>query len=86
MCTLLILQEGAIALLGDYSTCGIQIKDLSLMFNLFIQYGNHPLQPLQIQVDKQSAKNQKDKLFYVSKLKETEINAIVYDDDKKTKL
>ena len=56
------------------------------MFNLFIQYGNHPLQPLQIQVDKQSAKNQKDKLFYVSKLKETEINAIVYDDDKKTKL
>ena len=86
MCTLLILQEGAIALLGDYSTCGIKIKDLPLVFNLFIQYGNHPIQPLQIQVDKQRAKNQKDKLFYVSKLKETEINAIVYDDDKKTKL
>lgn len=86
MCKLIILQEGVIALLGDYSTCEIQIKDLSMKFNLFIQYGNYPLQPLQIQVDKERASKHQDQSFYISQLKEIEITATVYDADKRTKL
>lgn len=51
MSTIITLKTGVIALLGDNSITQWKIKDLVKTIDLKIQYNEHPIQPIQIQID-----------------------------------
>ena len=83
MCTIINIKHSVIALLGDYSQCGCKIQNLAHTINLYVQYGNHAIQPIQIQIDKQQWKSCDDDSYYINLLREHEVTATLYDANKK---
>ena len=81
MCTIINIKHSVIALLGDYSKCDCQIKDLQHIINLYIQYGS-AIQPIQIQIDKEQWENNNDEYYYIGLLEQHENHAEIYNENK----
>lgn len=82
MCTIINIQRGVIALLGDYSKCDCQIKDLQHIINLYIQYNNRAIQPIQIQIDEEQWEHNQDEYYYIGLLEKHENHAQIYNENK----
>lgn len=83
MCTIINIKEGVIALLGDYSQCNYQIPNLAHIINLYVQYGNNAIQPIQIQIDQQQWASCNNESYYINLLREHEVTTTIYDANKK---
>ena len=83
MCTIINIKKGIIALLGDYSQYDFPIQNLAHTINLYVQYGNHAIQPIQIQIDKQQWESCNNESYYINLLREHEVTATIYNADKK---
>lgn len=83
MCTIINIKNGAIALLGDYFQCDCEIQNLAHTINLYVQYGNHAIQPIQIQIDQHQWASCQDENYYINLLREHEVTATIYNADKK---
>lgn len=83
MCTIINIKEGAMALLGDYSQYNFSIQNLAHTINLYVQYGNHAIQPIQIQIDQHQWASCNDESYYINLLREHEVTATLYDANKK---
>ena len=81
MCTLINIKHGAIALLGNSSEINCQIKNIEHTIELYIQYGNRPMQPIQIQIDSTRWEERSNEMYYINLLREQE-RAIIYDQNK----
>ncbi len=83
MCTIINIRKGIIALLGDYSQHDSPIQNLAHTINLYVQYGNNAIQPIQIQIDQQQWVSCGDENYYINLLREHEVTATIYDANKK---
>lgn len=83
MCTIINIKHSVIALLGDYLQCDCEIQNLAHTINLYVQYGNHAIQPIQIQIDQQQWASCNDESYYINLLREHEVTATLYDASKK---
>lgn len=81
MCTIINFSRGAIAILGN--NCHCAIKNQEHCIDLFIQYGNQAIQPIQIQINEQQWSINDNEEFYINALKSQECTAKLYDVNQK---
>ncbi len=76
------IELGVLAILGDRTECNKHLKNLKHTIDLYIQYGNQPIQPIQIQIDDTRWEERSEEMYYVNLLREQEIGAAIYNSDK----
>lgn len=81
-CTIINIQAGVIALLGDNSLCNCQLKNLEHIIDLYIQYGNQPICPIQIQIDTTNWKKHPNDIYFIRLLYKQEDTAKFYNVNK----
>lgn len=86
MCNIIHLQHGVIAILvDDPAYSDYAIDDLAHTIDLYIQYGNHPIHPIRIQINAEEWHKNSSNQHYIHLLQEHECvyGATLYDTNKK---
>lgn len=75
------IKNGVVFLIGDDAQSHM-IANVAYCVNLYIQYGNNAIKPIQLQIDKERWEQNSDIDYYIEELKAHEPTAKLFDSDK----